>query len=295
MSAGKGIVLSLAAVLATAGVAGCQSDQKVSNAPSDHTVTWLDNGMPYFEYADPNRNHYRFIYHPNSQFYYEPYTETYFWYEDGMWYEGEGHEVPKQCTIDLRIAKVIESPHPKPFVHHDAFVGAHPPRRHMPAGFDAREQFGMGLQMANADGTFDQPVEMVEVFDTFEILEMFERFETFVPEDATAEATESAANEETIEIVAVEPAADEAPADVTAETPAIAQAAADAPAGAEMPAPIEDTVEHEPIVLDDMWIVLPDEEPAEEGVPTADASEEDEEEAEEVVVVEAEPEHPEDD
>lgn len=122
-------VLSIAAVAALG--AGCAQPQ----------VSWLDNGVPYYDHPEQTW-HYQFVYHPNSQVYFEPYTKTYYWYGNGEWHSGS--DIPQELRpLDDRIARIVKLQDFEPFNSHPFVVAQHPPSIHMwHEGFDARGDYG---------------------------------------------------------------------------------------------------------------------------------------------------------
>ena len=109
---------------------GCDSSQ--------HTITMQDNGVPYHVHGSQDWWHYQFVYHPDAQTYFEPYTQTYFWYEEGAWHAGP--ESPPQLILDVDRAKVVKlRTDEMPFLQHTTVLASHPPRGEMPAQMDPRE------------------------------------------------------------------------------------------------------------------------------------------------------------
>lgn len=86
----------------------------------DSTVSWEPNGMPSHVHPHQEWWSYQFVYHPRAQVYYEPYTQTYFWFADGMWEQGP--EVPANIPLDARSANVVKLQQPAPYVQHASVV-----------------------------------------------------------------------------------------------------------------------------------------------------------------------------
>ena len=68
------LALSLAATAFLAG--GCETTTD---------VLWQANGTPHHKHPTQGWWSYQFVYYPNAQVYFEPYSKTWYWCEDGHW------------------------------------------------------------------------------------------------------------------------------------------------------------------------------------------------------------------
>ncbi len=99
---------------------GCES--------SNHTIVMQDSGTPYHEKEGQNWWSYQFVYHPNTQTYYEPYSSTYYWFEEGAWHAGP--ELPTELIPKSDIAQVVKLQADElPFVQHRSVLTWQPVRR----------------------------------------------------------------------------------------------------------------------------------------------------------------------
>lgn len=99
----------IATVLFTAGCA--TNETKIAFHPS---------GLPHHEHPRQDWWHYQFVYHPHQQVYFEPYTRTYFWHEDGQWFEGA--RLPSHITVNPEGSRVVFVKTPVPHAHHQMVV-----------------------------------------------------------------------------------------------------------------------------------------------------------------------------
>ena len=67
------ILVSTAAAALLVALGGC--------AVSSESITFNDNGQPRHEHGWQDWWNYQFVYHPNEQVYFEPYTGTYHWFQ----------------------------------------------------------------------------------------------------------------------------------------------------------------------------------------------------------------------
>lgn len=108
----------LAVVLLGGGVfalAGCQT--------ASHTnVTFHDDGQPRHEHPHQDWWHYQFVYYPNDQVYFEPYTRTWFWNEQGQWQEGD--TLPQFIGVNPDHAKIVYLKTPTPHAQHRTVIAA---------------------------------------------------------------------------------------------------------------------------------------------------------------------------
>ena len=117
-------VMSILGLCVAAGLSGCQSAT---------TVSWEPSGTPRHEVPGESW-HYQFVYHPNAQTYYEPFTQRYFWFEDGAWRGGD--HCPPELSLDPRLAKVVYLENSVPFIQHDSTYALHPARQPVHPYFD---------------------------------------------------------------------------------------------------------------------------------------------------------------
>jgi len=99
------VTLSIAAAVATLG--GC--------AVTSDTITFEDSGQPRHEHGWQDWWNFQFVYHPNDQVYFEPYTGTYHWFQNERW--NTGSELPSAFSPDPDLAQVV-------FLQEDAFPWA---------------------------------------------------------------------------------------------------------------------------------------------------------------------------
>jgi hypothetical protein len=115
ITAKTAILGTFATVGLAAALAGCQTHQ--------YPTAWEGST---FEHAHPYQNwwSYQFVYYPGQQVYFEPYTETYFWFENGLWEQGP--ELGENFAIDSSDAVVVKLQHKKPYVQHCSVTVWHP-------------------------------------------------------------------------------------------------------------------------------------------------------------------------
>ncbi len=109
----------LAAALLTAG--GC------APRTGDRTVTWRSDGVPHHEHADARHDWwtYQFVYYPRAEVYFEPFSQEWWWFEDGRW--RSGLELPAGRTTFRQTPTVVFFQTPWPFVQHGNAVAMHNP------------------------------------------------------------------------------------------------------------------------------------------------------------------------
>lgn len=86
----------VASVLACGGLlVGCRSSELV----------WHENGTPEFRYGE--KSWYQFTYHPEQDVYFEPYSNTYFWKDNGgQW--ASSHDLPWGIELDHSSATIVK-------------------------------------------------------------------------------------------------------------------------------------------------------------------------------------------
>ncbi len=96
-------------------------------------VTFHASGLPHHEHPYQDWWTYQFVYHPHAQVYFEPYSRTFFWNEDGHWVEGK--TLPTYITIDPDHAKVVYLKSSEPHAQHITVVAQAGPAygRHDPS------------------------------------------------------------------------------------------------------------------------------------------------------------------
>lgn len=134
---GTALTVGLAAAFA---LGGC-------NSASHTQVEWQPEGTPRHTHHTEDWWQYQYVYHPNVQVYFEPYSETYFWFENGQWHEGA--ELPKHITLDPEWTRVVKLKSPKPHSQHATVVAQHGPQKYRayPASpFESGESHASGMQ-----------------------------------------------------------------------------------------------------------------------------------------------------
>jgi hypothetical protein len=97
----------VAIIAITVGLASCHDSEY---------VRWDPTGMPARINPATNQAIYRYVYYPNLQVYFEPYSEIYWWFQDEAWYEG--NRLPEGTTVRHEYFQFIELATPKPWTHH---------------------------------------------------------------------------------------------------------------------------------------------------------------------------------
>ena len=137
MTRSKAIALMLMMMAAAGLTAGCSQDS---------TVTWQPDGMPHHVHPNQSWWTYEFVYHPNAQVYFEPYTKQYFWFEDGWWHAGD--QPPGELVLDPSLATVVKLQQTAPYPQHGTVLAWHPCYRDMPPTFDPALFDQMPVRMA---------------------------------------------------------------------------------------------------------------------------------------------------
>jgi hypothetical protein len=83
-------------------------------------VTWEMGGMPSHDHPHQMWWQYQFVYHPQEQVYFEPYTGTYFWFAGDRWEEGS--VLPTWIHLDPEKAEIVKLQEHKPYVQHFAVM-----------------------------------------------------------------------------------------------------------------------------------------------------------------------------
>lgn len=111
-----------------AGLGGCYS--------VDGHVTWQPNGMPHHDHPYQDWWSYKFVYFPQEQVYFEPYTGDFFWFADGQWEQGP--TLPPDVNVDPAEGRVVKLQQQKPYVQHETVLLWNWPHNHpAPGSLDA--------------------------------------------------------------------------------------------------------------------------------------------------------------
>jgi len=121
--------------------AGCSS-------PS--VVTWQDNGVPFHEHSFETWWNYQFVYHPSTQSYFEPWTQTHIWFEGDAWRMGS--DLPRGLNPDPRYAQVVKVRSDLPFLQHAWVHHEHPCWKELPERFDPFVHGAANAELAVYDG-----------------------------------------------------------------------------------------------------------------------------------------------
>ena len=77
-----------------------------SSQPSVTKVGWEADGVPRHSGTYETGGKYQFAHYPSSKVYFEPFSRTYFWMEEGVWMEGP--QLPSYFTVHAKDAKIVE-------------------------------------------------------------------------------------------------------------------------------------------------------------------------------------------
>lgn len=72
---------------------------------SSESVTFEDGQAPVHEHGWQDWWSHQFVYHPEQQAYFEPYSGTYHWFENGAWVEGDS--LPLALNPDPELAEIV--------------------------------------------------------------------------------------------------------------------------------------------------------------------------------------------
>jgi hypothetical protein len=142
-------VLASALIAGLLGVVGCESTQQ-----AEPKVVWQENGVPRHNNPARPQWKYTFVYHPDAQVYYEPYSRTYWWYEAGQWCPGS--EPPRWLYLDPKKAVIIGRHSERPQESHALTLAAHPCRLPIPPIYDPRPQLMHEFSMVRIAGHMDE-------------------------------------------------------------------------------------------------------------------------------------------
>jgi hypothetical protein len=124
----KAAILGLATIFGVCALGGCKSESAVS---------WQGNGIPRHEHPTQGWGNYHFVYHPDAQVYFEPYTQTWYWFEKGDWCAGD--QAPPWVKLVPERAQVVKLPDTLPFRHHMSVKSMHPSFYELPTNFDQKK------------------------------------------------------------------------------------------------------------------------------------------------------------
>lgn len=81
-------------------------------------VEWEVDGTPRHMHPNEHWWQYKFVYHPEAQVYFNPYTHTYSWFDSNneQWFEGA--RLPVKYTINEKQAKVVKVNFKPPHAQH---------------------------------------------------------------------------------------------------------------------------------------------------------------------------------
>lgn len=173
---------------------GCQG--------SGHPIVWQD-GMPVHENPHQNWWSHTFVYYPDRQVYYEPYNETYFWYEHGLW--EEGMELPPDVIIYPKLARTVKLQHPKPYIQHHTVTSWHPNFYGPLAGStDPYHGSQEAIVMSEQRAAIRVATTLDELFEFGGIQDMSSQSDPSIMETMPVEGTEMAATTESTEMSSTE-------------------------------------------------------------------------------------------
>ncbi len=110
----KTVFMLVAATCLGGLMTGCESNDSTTQ------VTWQANGTPFHHDAEQDWWHYQFVYYPNKQVYFEPFSQTYYWYDISTWHEGT--QLPQHITVHGDTPQVVKLKAELPFYQHDTVV-----------------------------------------------------------------------------------------------------------------------------------------------------------------------------
>ena len=97
------------------GLAGC------GHLSSD--VVWEADGTPrHVPHNDQAWWRYQFVYHPEAQVYFNPFTNAYYWYSGNEWVESQ--QLPEHIILDKNLARVVRVNTKPPHVQHRTITTA---------------------------------------------------------------------------------------------------------------------------------------------------------------------------
>lgn len=115
MSRSKRTSLKIACCVAVVlGLAGCSGTRT--------TVRWESDGTP--QHTHPNQQwwRYQFVYYPDVQVYFNPFTHSYYWYTGEQWVQSQ--RLPEWITLDKNLARVVKVYSKPPHLQHRTMTAA---------------------------------------------------------------------------------------------------------------------------------------------------------------------------
>jgi hypothetical protein len=131
------------AIVAACSLTGCESAQS--------SLSIQDNGVLRQDSTAHTWWHYQFVYYPDEQVYYEPFTQTYWWFEEGSWWPGD--KLPDEFELRREMAQVVYLQHDRPYLQHGTVLALHPvPSHPVNPKFDPRLWWDNDVRMASEEG-----------------------------------------------------------------------------------------------------------------------------------------------
>lgn len=109
-------------VLATAAALGLSVALLGGCSQSRTQVTWQDNGTPHISHPHQQWWNYQFVYYPASQVYFEPHSQTYYWFQNGLWRQGS--ELPSHIPLQFENPVTVKLESEQPFMQHHSVTKA---------------------------------------------------------------------------------------------------------------------------------------------------------------------------
>jgi hypothetical protein len=110
-------------------------------------VLWQATGIPHHKHPEQGWWSYQFVYYPNAQVYFEPYSKTWYWCEHGLWKGGP--EPPQTLELNADHATVVKLQQELPFFQHETVIAMHPCRRELPPKYDPAFAVDMPARLAS--------------------------------------------------------------------------------------------------------------------------------------------------
>lgn len=87
-------------------------------ATPNQYLSWDSNGQPRTDHPEQSWWHYEFVYHPQAELYYEPYTKRYFWFDEHRWEWMSSNQPPRGTSVDPTVSKVVRVKTQDPHMDH---------------------------------------------------------------------------------------------------------------------------------------------------------------------------------
>ena len=97
--------------VAAALLGGCTSFN-----PAKTHISRTTGEVPFHQHPHHNWWHYKFAYYPKQQVYFEPYSQTYYWFAEGQWEQGPN--LPETFSLDPHEVKTVRLLFERPYVQH---------------------------------------------------------------------------------------------------------------------------------------------------------------------------------